>query len=174
MIASFTAAPSPRTTARHRGSAQSRDPGQGCGDSPLHGVPAGTWSPAHRGHSRSRQDHPGPRAARRRSDSPTSASSSRATCCRRTSSASRSSIAAGSRFEFQRGPGLRAAGARGRSQSRDAQSAERAARGDGGTAGDRRRPSHPLPEPVLRHRDAEPRRAGRARFRCPSRSSIAS
>ena len=48
---------------------------------------------------------------------------------------------AGSRFEFQRGPDLRAAGPRGRGEPRHAQGAERAARSHGGAAGDGRWPN---------------------------------
>ena len=54
------------------------------------------------------------------------------------------------------GPGLRAARARRRGQSRHAEGAERAARGDGRASGDGRRPDLSARQPVLRDRDAEP------------------
>ncbi len=60
------------------------------------------------------------------------------------------------RFEFQQGPGVRPAAARRRGQPRDAEGAERAARGDGGAPGHRRRPHPPAAGAVLRRRDAEP------------------
>ena len=64
-------------------------------------------------------------------------------------------------FEYRAGPALHADPAGRRDQPRDAEDAVRAARGDAGAAGHRRRQTHPLPEPVLRARDAEPDRARR-------------
>ncbi len=54
-------------------------------------------------------------------------------------------------------PGVRAAGARRRGEPRDAQGAERVARGDGGAPGHGGRPDIPAQRAVLRDRDAESR-----------------
>ena len=57
-------------------------------------------------------------------------------------------------------PDLRQPRARRRDQPRARQGAERAPRGDAGAPGDDRRPDPPPAEPVLRHGDPEPDRAG--------------
>ena len=71
-------------------------------------------------------------------------------------------------------PGVLAARAGRRGQSRHAQGAERVARGDGRAPGHGGRPDLSADRAVLRDRDAEPGRTRSARFRCPSRSSTGS
>ena len=64
-------------------------------------------------------------------------------------------------FKFHPGPDLRAGDPRRRGQPRDAEDAVGAARGDGGAPGHRRGRDAQAARAVLRHRHAEPLRAGR-------------
>ena len=71
-------------------------------------------------------------------------------------------------------PGLRERSARRRDEPGAAEGAVRPARGDGRAAGHRRRCDPQPAGPVPPDRDREPDRAGRARSRCPRRSSTVS
>jgi hypothetical protein len=102
------------------------------------------------------------RTLARRCRSRSRASSSRPTSCRRTSSARRSSTRAGRRqgLRVSQGAHLREHRPRRRDQPRDAEDAERAARGDAGAPRLGRQAHAHARRAVRRPRDAEPARDG--------------